>query len=261
MIPYHNQNPSELITYKRRVSTTTSAAPTASPTVLLEGSDSDKAYSGTSFAAATYPYSTDQSTIYNYVVFYQHANGDIKKCVYNGTGWHKATYVTDNARMGTGLTTAWTDAASGTQLWLYYIDKANRLQELRGTHASDIWTRGTLGNFNFEAATNHSALSMQFVDECHTGRNAWLFYQTSDGAIRQLWWNSIEDSWSAGTNFTEVESHSGFVTFLSDQTVWRIFMMSTNTRVVQYICIDCCESNKWKQGNKFQAPWISVAYD
>ena len=246
------RHPIELTIHNRRTSTRTSAAPTASPTLSFHDSDRNKALSGTSFASATYPYSTD----YNYVVLYQHANGDIRKCVYNGTGWHKAMFVTDDARLGTGLTTAWTNAPSGPLLRLYYIDKANKLQELRGTHASDTWTRGTLGNFNFQTATNHSALSMQFSGYCQTGRNAFLFYQTSDGAIRQVWWNSEEDKWSAGTNFTDMEPQSGFVTFLSNETVWRVFMMSTRSRVVQYICIDCCERVEWEQGRKSLVPII-----
>ena len=125
--------------------------------------------------------------------------------------------------MGTGLTTAWTDSASGPLLWLCYIDKTNRLQELRGTHASDTWTRGTLGNRNFEAATNHSALSMQFVGDCASGSNAWLFYQSSDGAIRQVSWNSVEGSWSAGTNFTDMQPQAGFETFVRVQTIWQIW--------------------------------------
>ena len=242
------------MTYICRISTRTSAAPTASSTLLFQDGDRDKVQSNTSFAAATYPYLAD----YNYVVFYQHANGDIRKCVYNGTGWHKPTYVTNDARMGTGLTTAWTEAASGPLLWLYYIDKANRLQEMRGTHASDNWTRGTLGNNNFEATTKYSALSVQIMGDCHTGRNAWLFYQTSDGAIRQVWWNSVEDKWSTGTNFTEAEPQTGFVTFLSSSTVWRFFMMSTHSRVVQYICIDCCDRVEWKQSKKSLVPTLLV---
>ena len=239
------------MTYKYRTPTKTLTATNASPTLFSQG----KAYPGTSFAATAYPHSAD----HYYILFYQHANGDIRKCVYNGTSWHKATYVTNDARMGTGLTTAWTSSASGPLLWLCYIDKANRLQELRSTHTSDTWTRGTLGNSNFEAASNHSTRSMQYVSDCYGGLNAWFFYQTSDGAIRQVWWNSTRDNWLAGTNFTGVEHQSGFVTFLWYQARWRIFMMSTLSCVVQYICNNCCERDEWKQGKKLLMLTMSAA--
>ena len=206
----------------------------------------NKVYNGTSFAATAYPHGTDQTQIY--VLFYQHTNGDIEKAVYNGS-WQKPTYVTNDARLGTGLASAWTTPAAGAneRLWIYYIDKDDKLQELRGTHGNDTWIRGTLGNPGFEAASTYSALSMEFLGGCGTAINAFLCYQTADGTVRQVLWNEQEDSWLAGPNFTDVKPRSDFVTH-DRNSAWRVFMMNRDSQVIQYDCFNCCESVDWKQG-------------
>ena len=126
------------MTRTSRASTSLSTAPSSSPSPLLVADDERRAYDGTFFAAIAYPHSSDP----NYVLFFQRANGDLMKVVYNGTGWHKPTFVADDARTGTGLSVARMGGALEDNIWLYYIDKANTLQELRGTHASDARARG-----------------------------------------------------------------------------------------------------------------------
>lgn len=181
------------------------------------------------------------------MLFYQYSNGDIRKAVYNGS-WQKPTYVTNDARVGTGLATAWgLPSESDVAMWLYYIDKDDKLQELRGSHGNDTWIRGTLGNSAFEAANTYSALSMEFLGECGTGINAFLCYQTADGTVRQVLWNSQVDTWVPGLNFTDVEPHSGFVTH-DRNSAWRVFLMNRDSQVFQYDCFNCCDSVQWKQG-------------
>ena len=180
------------------------------------------------------------------MLFYQHTNGDIQKAVYNGS-WQKPVYVTNDARLGTGLATAWGTGEPDEKIWLYYIDKDDKLQELRGTHGNETWIRGTLGNPAFEAANNYSALSMEFLGQCGTGINAFLCYQTADGTVRQVLWNSLEDSWLPGLNFTDVKPRSDFVTY-DRNSAWRVFLMNRDFQVIQYDCFNCCDSVQWKQG-------------
>ena len=203
-------------------------------------------YNGTSFAATSYPHGADLTQ--NYVLFYQQVNGDIEKAVYNGS-WQKPRFVTNDARLGTGLSTAWTLPADEPteRLWVYYIDKDDKLQELRGAHDNDTWIRGTLGNFAYEAASTYSALSMEFLGGCATAINSFLCYQTADGTVRQVVYNSIEDSWLAGPNFTDVKLHSDFVTY-DRNSAWRVFLMNRDSQVVQYDCFNCCVSVNWEQG-------------
>ena len=180
------------------------------------------------------------------MLFYQHTNGDIQKAVYNGS-WQKPVYVTNDARLGTGLATAWGTGEPDEKIWLYYIDKDDKLQELRGTHGNETWIRGSLGNSAFEAANNYSALSMEFIGGCATGINAFLCYQTADGTVRQVLWNSLEDSWLPGLNFTDVKPHSDFVTH-DRNAAWRVYMMNRDSQVIQYDCFNCCDSVHWKEG-------------
>lgn len=167
--------------------------------------------------------------------------------MYSRSGWQKPVYVTNDARLGTGLTTAWLNGTSDIKIWIYYIDKSNKLQELRGTHGNDTWEQGTLGNAGFEDATPGSAISMQYVGDCDSGVNAWLCYQTSNGTIRQISWNAANDSWTLGVDFPGLKPQSGFVTY-SRNSVWRVFAMNTDSQVVQYDCVDCCGNVKWHRG-------------
>ena len=211
---------------------------------MPQPTETSKTYNGTSFTATAYPHGTDQTQIY--VLFYQRTNGDIQKAVYNGS-WQKPAYVTNDARLGTGLATAWGTGEPDEQIWLYYIDKGDKLQELRGTHGNDTWIRGTLGNSAFQAASTYSALAMEFLGACGTAINAFLCYQTAEGTVRQVLWNSKVDSWLPGLNFTDVKPHSEFVTY-DRNSAWRIFLMNRDSQVIQYDCFNCCDSVEWKQG-------------
>ena len=226
-------------------------SPSPTPTLSPNSSSSQtmkstQAYNGTFLAATAYSYSADPT----YFLIYQNANGDIQKVVYNGAGWQKPVYITDDARLGTGLTTAWLKGTSDNEIWIYYIDKANKLQELRGAHGSDTWKQGTLGKAGLEDATPGSVISMQYVGDCASGVNAWLCYQTPNGTIRQISWNAANDSWTSGVKFPGLKPQSGFVTYNRD-SIWRVFAMDTDSHVVQYDCVDCCRSVKWNQGTLF----------
>ena len=226
-----------------RSSASASANATRSRPSSPQSTSIRKAYNGTSLATVSFPHSEEQ----NYLLFYQQANGDIRKIVYNESHWHGSTHVTDDARLGTGLAVSWTGGDPDEMIWLYYIDKAHRLQALEGHHASDNWTQGSLGSFGFEASAEFSALSMEFVGGCDNGINAWLCYQTSDGTVRQVWWNRATDSWRAGPDFPNIKPGSQFVTYnRSDH--WRVFMMDEESRVVHYYCETCCKDVNWKQG-------------
>ena len=107
--------------------------------------------------------------------------------------------------------------------------------------------RGTLNNFEFEANINHSTLFTQFVDECYTDNKGWLLYQTSNEIVRQVEWNYLEDTWHIEINFIDMESQFEFVTSVKSNIVWRIFMMNTKSRVVQYNCSKCCTDTFWTQ--------------
>ena len=175
---------------------------------------------------------------------------------YNGTGWHTPTSVAKDARPGTGLTAAWASGVPDETLWIYYIDRSNRLQELRGTHSSDTWEQCSLGTFDFQTSANHTTLSMILVGDCDTSIHSWLCYQTSDGTVRQLWKNRDTDTWTPGINFTNVEPQSGFVIYMR-KPVWQMYMMNTSSQVVQYECVECCKSIEWKEGTRTFATVLS----
>ena len=121
------------------------------------------------------------------------------------------------------------------------------VQELRGAHASDVWTQGTLGAFHFEVAQGYSALSALYMGECATGINALLGYQTLEGTIRAVYWNTALDSWNPGINITGATPRANFVSFLRN-SVWRIFAVNIDSAVEQYDCVECCDEVFWKPG-------------
>ncbi|KAG7001431.1 aristolochene synthase [Physcia stellaris] len=216
--------------------TFTATTPSASSSAPLPAhTRSAAAYNGTSLAVVTYPHLSEA----NYLLFYQHSNGDLRKVVYNGSGWHKSSYVTNNARSRTGLSTTWGGEKPNERIYLYYIDKDDVLQELRGYHGSDDWTKGTLGAIQLRTAAPYSAVAAEFAGDCATDNNAFIYYQTSNGTLQEVLWNKALDSWTLGHEHEGVNLGSDFVTDLGDN-IWRLYAVTTSSMVVQYECINCC---------------------
>ena len=224
------------------------AAPTstAQPTPLPPA---DSAYNGTSLATITYsPDGTPENQ--NYVLFYQRANGEVRKLVYNQTTWYPSTLVTKNARHGTGLSTVW--LGNPIEIYLYYIDTDNYLQELRGFHASDEWSPGTLGQALFEAANPYSHLDASFVGGCNNSVNGWVNYEAAAGPVSQAVWNKKADSWTSGITFPAVKSGSDFFTVL-EPGVWRLYALGDGFRLQESVCNDCCAypNNTYEPSKKY----------
>lgn len=170
--------------------------------------------------------------------------------IYNGSGWHKSSYVTNNARSRTGLSTTWGGEKPNERIYLYYIDKDDVLQELRGYHGSDEWTEGTLGAFQIRTAAPYSAVAAEFAGDCATDNNAFLYYQTPKGTLQEVLWNKALDSWTLGHEHEGVNLGSDFVTDLGDN-IWRLYAVNTSSMVVQYECFNCCTRLYWSQSTIF----------
>ena len=215
------------------------------------------ALNGTALASVSYDaankYNADTSQE-NYVLFYQHSSGDIRKIVWNQTTWYPSEFVTSNARMGTGLS-AVSFGAPPAQIYLYYIDKTGILQELRGAHASDTWTNGTLGTAGFKATASYSSLSAKYQGRCgKRGNMGWVHYQT-DAGVQEALWDHDQDSWSNGTLFKDIQPGSDFVSTIEASTIraWRMFGINKNLQLQEYVCNTPCAdaTNPWLQGKPF----------
>ena len=186
----------------------------------------------------------------NYVLFFQDSVGSIRKAIYNGTGWHTPSFVANDSALGTGLFTIWMpDASQSTEkIYLYYTDKDNKLQELRGTHASDIWTRGSLGSFGYQTAPS-SAIGAIFPGFCKSGTSTWLFYQTVKGSTNELRYNYALDSWVHGLNITDISKGASLMTYTNNAPdVWRLYTADTE-QISQWDCFHCCGPKvNWERG-------------
>lgn len=153
-----------------------------------EGRPTD-ALNGTAMATLAYDaaekYGAD-TTSENYLLFYQHSNGDIRKLVFNQSEWHNSELVTSDARIGTGLSVVQFGAVP-TQIYMYYIDRLGYLQELRGTHGSNDWKNGTLGAMHFKAVDTYSTLSASYIGKCgDRGNIGWVYYESVRAARQSL---------------------------------------------------------------------------
>ena len=213
------------------------------------------ALNGTSFASLSYDptakYNGDTQQ-QNYVLFYQQVNGNIRKIVYNESVWQPSEYVTGDAREGTGLSAVWFGNPP-VQIYLYYIDKAGILQELRGEHASTTWNKGTLGAAKFKAVDSYSALSAQFQGRCDArgGQLGWVFYESAQG-VQEARWLYDNDTWVMGKRFRTVAPGSSFVSTIAGGpiTAWRLFGIRKDLAVQEYPCEDCCgnSTHRWRVG-------------
>ena len=187
----------------------------------------------------------------NYVLFYQHSSGDIRKMVWNQTTWYPSEFVTNSARIGTGLS-AVSFGAPPTLIYLYYTDRDGILQELRGAHASNEWNNGTLGTAGFKVTNSHSALSAKYQGKCgKRGNIGWVLYQ-SDAGIQEALWDHDQDSWSNQVLFKDIQPGSDLVSTIesSATTAWRLFGIKKNLQLQEYLCNTACTnaSNPWVQG-------------
>lgn len=238
----------------------TSADPANAGTDISNSSTSPSgnisdALNGTSFASLSYDptakYNGDTQQ-QNYVLFYQQANGDIRKITYNESAWKPSEYVTSDARVGTGLSAVWFGNPP-IQIYIYYIDKAGILQELRGEHASGTWNNGTLGATNFKAVDSYSALSAQFQGRCAArgGQLGWVFYESAQG-VQEARWQYDNDTWVMGNRFQNIKSGSSFVSTIAGGpvTAWRLFGVRKDLAVQEYACDDCCgnSTHQWGPG-------------
>ena len=148
------------------------------------------ALNGTAMATVAYDaaekYSADTTSM-NYLLFYQHSSGDIRRLVFNQSEWHSSELITSDARVGTGLSVVQFGAVP-TSIYMYYIDKLGYLQELRSTHGSSEWTNGTLGQGHFKATDTYSALSARYVGDCGgRGNIGWVLYES----VRAVGWSLL----------------------------------------------------------------------
>lgn len=222
-----------------------------SSTIPLE--NISDALNGTSFASLAYDptakYNGDTQQ-QNYVLFYQQANGNIRKITYNESTWKPSEYVASGARVGTGLSAVWFGNPP-IQIYIYYIDKAGILQELRGEHASSTWNNGTLGAANFKAVDSYSALSARFQGRCDARGEqlGWVFYESAQG-IQEARWHYDNDTWVTGKRFQNIKSGSSFVTTIASSpiTAWRLFGIRKDLAVQEYACEDCCRNSTHEWG-------------
>jgi len=214
------------------------------------------AYNGTSLSALTYS-PTGQPTEQNYVVFYQHSNGDVRKLIYNESHWHPSELVTKEARLGTGFASVY--LGSAPSIYLYYIDKKNLLQELRGSHGSNTWVNGTLGLAHFKVSAAYPHLDGNYAGGCSTGGRGSVYFQTDNGPVQEAVWNQDTDSWNAGLTFTGTKRGSDFLTVLEPH-VWRFYAITDQLQLQEYVCNDCCanSSASWQQGISFHLPFLEL---
>jgi hypothetical protein len=208
------------------------------------------AYNGTSLASLTFSTTSDTSGT-NYVVFYQHSNGDLRQAVYNNSQWHPSAYITDDALPGTPLSSFW--KGDDFQLHIFYYDRNKVLQELRGKHGSDTWLNGTLGQLSVESS-EASSLTMIYNGACQAAGNAWLIYHTgSNDEARAIYWNEDTDTWSERETFSDVKPGAGFSGH-SDVGVWRYYYVgSQNSQLTELVCPDCCSNSSsegWRPGKQ-----------
>ena len=214
---------------------------------------------GTSIASTSYSSSLDgDPTSLNYVVFYQHSSGDIRKLVYNESKWYSSDFVTSDAATGTGLACIWFWQPGSNspvpRVYVYYTDKKGYLQELRGNHGSNEWVNGTLGAAAVKPTYGVSTLSAQYTANCSNQARGWLWYE-SDGGIQEARWSATNDTWSQGDLIPGHKPGADFV-FIFDPYALRMFHIDHGLQVQEYICEQCCSvtSTNWAPGEL--NPWF-----
>jgi hypothetical protein len=195
---------------------------------------------------------TDDSSGTNYLLFYQHSNGELRKAVYNNSKWQESEFVTKDAIPGTPLAAFWKGA--NFDLILFYFDQNKVIQELRGNYARGGWVNGTLGLLSI-STDELSSMTVAFVGPCQGSGTAWLVYHTgSNNQSRVVYWNEVTDTWTLREGFSDVKPGAGFYSH-SDIGVWRYYYVSAETsQLEESVCPDCCANTTsagWVRGRFF----------
>lgn len=238
----------------------TSTASGSSPTIFSPpgstGSPSPStvnnawAMNGTSLFAFTFS-TTKDTTGTNYILFYQHSNGDIRQAIHNNSQWNPSEFITHDAHPRTGLAAFWLGTFEYT---LFYVDKNNILQEIRGSQGSNTWLNGTLGQLSIQVADASDALSVVYVGSCFNVNTAWLIFSpansTEQNQAQIVYWNGNTDTWSLGDPMADVNPSAGFVAH-ENLDMWRYYYVSkSNSQLKELICPNCCSSSSpsWTNG-------------
>jgi hypothetical protein len=201
---------------------------------------------------ASFTYSTmEDSSGRNYVVFFQHSSGELRKTVFNNSQWQSSEFITDDALPGTPIAAYWRGYDKEFLFHLFYLDKTSVLQELRGKHASNSWLNGTLGQISAMTSAS-SSLTVQFPGSCQGVGTAWLTYHTGlANEAHILNHNRDSDSWTLGDVVSDVKPGAGFSGHY-DVGVWRFYYVSNqNSQLKERICPDCCMNSSsagWRAG-------------
>ncbi|MCJ1374536.1 hypothetical protein MMC20_005768 [Loxospora ochrophaea] len=234
----------------RAKSSSPAPSSTASASVPLptsSGSDQPAnnatAHNGTAISVVGYVPTSDatDSVPQNYIVFYQHSNGEIRKLAYNSSQWYDSELVVRDARLGTGLASTWLGQTQ--ELYVYYIDKNDVLQEIRGKHASNSWTNGTLGQASIVASSGYSDVAADYIGVCGNSNMSYVIYHSGNGGEAQVaLWTQTNDSWSRGASTFDVAPQKSFSALLQDD-VWRFYgTVNSANQLSEYACGDCCNS-------------------
>ena len=156
--------------------------------------------------------------------------------------------------MNTGLSAIWFGNPP-ILIHIHYIDKSGVLQELRGGHASNTWSNGTLGMAGFRATSTYSALSAQFQGRCgDRGQLGWVFYE-SDKGVQEAHWYYDDDTWVSGSLFRNIQPGSSFTTTIAGSAIpaWRFYGINKDLNVQEYACVECCKDSTavWGTGTNF----------
>ena len=146
-----------------------------------------------------------------------------------------------DARLGTGLASTWLGQTQ--ELYVYYIDKNDVLQEIRGKHASNSWTNGTLGQASIVASSGYSDVAADYIGVCGNSNMSYVIYHSGNGGEAQVaLWTQTNDSWSRGASTFDVAPQKSFSALLQDD-VWRFYgTVNSANQLSEYACGDCCNS-------------------
>lgn len=207
------------------------------------------ALNGASLATLTYSPASDRDPIQqNYVIFYQHPSGDIRKIVYNQSTWYPSELVARGAGSGTGLAAIMMPSA----ICMYYVDSSGYLQERRGHHGSSDWFNGALNDARIRVAP-YSSLAAVYAGSC-TERDGFgfIYFTAPDHKIHQATWAQDEDLWvdkGSSSDFPNMRPDADYMAG-TDRGTFRMFGITQDLQIQEYVCPQCCQnpSATWQRG-------------
>ncbi|KAI4275982.1 MAG: hypothetical protein LQ337_002803 [Flavoplaca oasis] len=172
--------------------------------------------------------------------------------------WQGSTHLdVPDAKLGTPLAAISTKSDGSTFWWLFYVDKADTVQNIYSESDTTGWRKGNVGDNGYKVPNATSiaftALSgLRFNEDSKSlDGGLSLFISISTSTIQEYIFDEQGGKWSRGSTFPETDGLSGASVWALGFTAWMMTASETGSIILwskQYSRVADKDAEQWVRG-------------